>query len=153
VSSTPQVDLSKIRRSHWFAGVGAIVLIVSTFLNWFSVSYSVGPGLSVSAGISGNDALDVIPWIVWLSALGVLALIGIELFRPDVDVSDYAGMATAVAGGICALLILYRIVFTPGPSISTAIGHLSVDPAFGIFVALLASVAIAYGGYLRLQES
>ncbi|HET7573726.1 MAG TPA: hypothetical protein VFJ99_01285, partial [Solirubrobacterales bacterium] len=54
----------------------------------------------------------------------------------------------AVLGGISALLILYRVISPPDGGFE----GVDVSPALGIFLALLAAIGIAYGGYRAMQE-
>src|SRR4051812_50051231 len=54
----------------------------------------------------------------------------------------------AILGIVSVLLILYRIINPPDADFS----GVSVDPAVGIFLGLIAAAGIAFGGYRAMQE-
>ena len=148
-------SLGDIPRSIMISGIGAIVLIISIFLNWYSVSVNFGGisglgGGSVSASASGHSATDV-AWIVFLLGIVALAAWIVELYAPTVELPVPAWQIAIVAGGISILLILFRMVSKPGGDVSGT--GISVSLAYGIFVALLAAIAVTAGAYLRMQES
>jgi hypothetical protein len=148
------MDVDKLSSGEKVTGVSAALLFIFMFFDWFSVEVSGGSGAftaSATAGGSAWDALDFIPIVLVvtiLAALGVALLrLTDSVFEPPVP----ANAVVSVLGGLSVLLILYRIVDTPGGG---SVPGLSVDvsPAFGIFLGLLAAAGIAYGGYRAMQE-
>ncbi len=148
------MDADKLGTGEKIAGVSAILLFIFMFFDWFTVEVSGGNGLfeaSASAGGSAWDALDYIPIFLLIAivvAVGVAVLrLTDSAFEPPVS----ANAVVAVLGGISVLLILYRIVDTPGGG---SVPGLSVDvsPAVGIFLGLIAAAGMAYGGYRAMQE-
>jgi hypothetical protein len=149
-----QMDVDKLSTGEKVAGVSAVLLFIFMFLDWFTVEVSGGSGVftaSASAGGSAWDALDFIPVILMIAiiaAIGVAALrLTDSVFEPPIS----ANSVVAVLGGISVLLILFRIVDTPGGG---SVPGLSVDvsPAIGIFLGLIAAAGITYGGYRAMQE-
>jgi hypothetical protein len=136
---SPSFDMSTISRNTWIAVGGAVVLLISPFLDWYSVS--VGP-FSVSA--SGTKATDV-AWLVFLCAVAALVAIGIELFAPQVALPVTTSQIVIGAGVVATLLVLFRMVSKPG-------GYSGIGLAYGIWIALIAAVVTAVGGYLRLRD-
>jgi hypothetical protein len=66
------------------------------------------------------------------------------VFEPAISMNA----VVAVLGAISVLLILYRIISPPDSGIS----EISVDPAVGIFLGLIAAAGITFGGYRAMQE-
>lgn len=133
------------------AGVSAAVLAVSLYLNWFGIEVS-GPGGSV--GLSGGNAwesLDFVP--IFLAATVILCLLSIVMRVTDLDyrLPASANAWLAMLGVASALLVLIQIVDPPDFG---EVSGLSLDATLelGIFVALIAAIGIALGGYLAVRE-
>lgn len=135
---TPAFDPASVPRSVWISAGGAAVLLFSVFFTWYKADF--GP---VSVGASGWEAVDAAK-LVFLLALVVLAAWVIELFVPTVTLPVPASMIALGAGGIAALLVLLKIVDKPADGVGLG---------WGIFLALLAAIAAAVGGYLRMNEA
>lgn len=146
----------RLRRGEAIAAGSAIVLLASTFLQWFGAE----PGpyntlqLIVLLGYGGTawQSLDVLPWfllVVVLVSLGTAALsLRGSRWRPALP----PNAAVAVLGGLAALLVLLRLVFAPDYG---AIEHISIESniELGAWLALAAACGIAYGGYRALGEA
>lgn len=147
------MDLDRLSTGEKIAAGSAIALFIFMFFDWFSVDISGTGGLVAGVG-SGNawDWLDVIPiilLIVIVAAIGVAVVrISDAVFEPEISMNA----VVAALGGIATLLILYRIIDTPGNSGSAGGISVDVNPALGIFLSLIAAVGIAYGGYRAMQE-
>jgi len=147
-ASGSSFDASQVSRATWIAGGGALALLISVFLDWYKIEFS---GLDLgSAGGSGWETTDLAK-IVALLALAALVIIGIELFAKDVTLPFPASLALIAIGGLATLIVLLRIIDKPGPDIPSGAG-VDIGLGFGIFVALIAAVAVAVGGYLKMQE-
>jgi hypothetical protein len=164
--SGPQAfDLSAVPRSVMISAIGAIVLLISVFLDWYTVSVSVSgvpsallQGLSRSASASGTDATNVANLVALLAVVAIAAW-GIELFAQNVKLPFPAWMIAGGAGALSVLLVLFRIVSKPGGanSLNFSFGnagglHVDVSTAFGIWLALIAAVAVTVGAALRMRE-
>jgi hypothetical protein len=147
------MDLTKLGVGEKIASASAIALFIFMFFDWFDVEVSGGGAFSSGAVGSGSawDALDNIPIFLLITIVAVLAVAALRLTDSSYEPPFPANTAVAILGGISVLLILYRIVDTPGGG---SFGGISVDvsPAFGIFVSLIAAAGIAYGGYRAMQE-
>ena len=141
------MDVDRLSTGEKIAGVSAILLFIFMFFDWFTVSADNG-FVSVSVGGSAWDALDVIPIILMVAIIAAVGVAVVRLtdavFEPAISVNA----VVSVLGVVSVLLILYRIINPPDSDFS----GISVDPAFGIFVSLLAAAGIAYGGYRAMQE-
>jgi hypothetical protein len=140
------IDFAAVPRSVWISLGGAVVLLISVFFNWYTASAG---GFSVSA--SGWDTTDVAK-LVFLLALIAGAAWVIELFVPTVDLPFPAWMIAGACGALAALLVLFRIVSKPHAGEIKAAG-ISYGTSFGIWLALIAAIAVVVGAYLRMNES
>jgi hypothetical protein len=155
--SASSMDFSAVSRSVWISAGGALVLLISVFLNWYTASASIkiaNVSQSYSASGSGWDS-GTTAKLVALLALIALAAWVIELFVPTVDLPFPAWMIAGGAGAISVLFVLFKVVSKPGGNISVdAPGiHASVGTAYGIWIALLAAIAVVVGAYMRMTES
>jgi hypothetical protein len=150
-ASVTSFDFASVSRSVWISLGGAVVLMVSVFFSWYSVSVkNFG-----STGIKGWDATDVAK-LVFLLAVVAIAVWCIELFAPQVALPFPAWMIAGGAGGLAILLVLFRIVSKPGGSLNSSFAKalgVSVGTSFGIYLSLIAAIAVVVGAYLRMNES
>ncbi|MGV1047394.1 MAG: hypothetical protein ACOYD4_02560 [Solirubrobacterales bacterium] len=146
------MDLNKLGVGEKIASVSAIALFIFMFFDWFDVEVSGG---GASSGVLGSgtawDALDNIPIFLVITIVAALAVAALRLTDAAYEPPFPANVAVAVLGAISVLLILYRIVDTPGGG---SFGGISVDvsPTFGIFISLIAAAGITYGGYKAMEE-
>jgi hypothetical protein len=147
------MDVDRLSTGEKIAGISAILLFVFMFFNWFSVDVS-GTGGLVTGNGSGNawDWLDVIPIFLMIAIVAAVGVAVIRLtdavFEPEISMNA----VVSILGGLAVLLILYRIIDTPGGSASYGGVSVDVSPDVGIFLGLIAAVGIAYGGYRAMQE-
>ena len=148
------MDIARLSRGEKIAGVSAVVLFIFMFFDWFTVSVS-GAGGAFSTGALGAgsawDALDNIPIFLVFTILVVLAVVALRLSDSTYEPPISANAVVAVLGAISFLLILFRIVDTPGGG-SFAGVSVDVSPTFGIFISLIAAAGIVYGGYEAMKE-
>jgi uncharacterized membrane protein YhaH (DUF805 family) len=144
------MDVDKLSTGEKIAGVSAILLFIFMFFDWFSASID-GNGLFDSVSIGGNawDTLDFIPIVLVVTILAALGVAALRLTDSDFEPPVSANAVVAVLGGLSFLLILYRIIDAPGDS---DVAGVSVDPALGIFLSLIAAAGIAYGAYRAMQD-
>ena len=144
------MDVDRLSTGEKIAGIGGVLLFIFMFFDWYSVDVSNGLLSASATGGNAWDWLDVIPIILMLAVIAAVGVAVIRLtdavFEPAVSVNA----VVAVLGGISVLLILFRIIDTPGEDFPG--GTVDVNPALGIFLALVAAIAIAYGGYRAMQE-
>jgi hypothetical protein len=148
------MDVDKLSTGEKIAGVSAVLLFIFMFFDWFSVEVSGGSGVFAASAVGAGsawDALDFIPIVLVVTILAALGVAALRLTDAAYEPPISANAVVSVLGGLSVLLILYRIVDTPGGG---SVPGLSVDvsPALGIFLGLLAAIGIAYGGYRAMQE-
>ena len=122
-------DPATVPSSRWLAGGGALVLLISLFLDWFGAG-----GYSET----GWDALDG-DKLVGLFALVALVLIGLELFGATLSLPVDPSLVVLACGALSLMIIVLRFI------------DLS-NFKYGIFIALLAAIALTVGGWLELQN-
>jgi len=141
------MDVNRLSTGEKIAGVSGVLLFIFMFFDWFTASASNGL-FSVSVGGNAWDALEVIPIFLMIA---IVAAVGVAVIRLTDAVFEPAismNAVVAVLGAISVLLILYRIISPPDSGIS----EISVDPAVGIFLGLIAAAGITFGGYRAMQE-
>ena len=141
-------DLSKLRTGERIAAAGGVLLFILLFFHWYEVSVGVA-GFSISGGVSAWDAFSVIDiylLIVSLVAVGLAALTATQR-TPALPVT--AAVITTAVAAFGTLLILFRIVDTPGLGLPSQI---DVSPTFWAFAGLVVCAGITYGGYLSMRD-
>jgi hypothetical protein len=167
--STAGFDFSRVSTGAWVSGGGALILLLSVFFSWYtgkvtvsgSISGVLGNSLgSRSSSVSGWDATDLAK-LVFLLALIALAVWIVELFVEGVDLPVHAWSVAMVCGAVSILIVLYRIVEKPTGGFPTsgsfslgAAGKVSwsVSAAWGLYLALLAAIAVVVGAYMAMKE-
>lgn len=152
------MDFSRLDRRRTLVGaVASLLLIVSVlFLPWFELT-DVPERAEQNAWLCGEGefsctAWETFPVLRWLLLLAALApaILGWILIRGH-KLSYPPGEMTMVAGFAAFVLISYNgIIDKPSPADGIEFG---TSLAWGYWVALLATVAIAIVGFLRSMES
>ena len=129
---------------------GAVLLIVM-FLPWYGVEVSVAD-VSLSEDANAWQTLSFIDILLFLCAL---VAIGVPVARSaGVLPAELPGPLLVLAvGALALLLVLFRLVDIPAPDVPT-VAEDSVDFSrkVGVFLALIASAGIVYGGWRSNAE-
>jgi hypothetical protein len=147
------MDLSKLRTGQMVAAIGGVVLLIALlFLNWYGVGGSVDTpfgDISVGADFGAWDGQEFLGTIANLIILAAgIAAVGLALLTATsrtVALPVAASALTAGLGIAAVVMVVMRILFQPGP-------NEVVDLKFGIFIALIGALAVAYGGWQSMQE-
>jgi len=135
--------------------VAAILLFVFMFFTWFGAEVSGSAGTikfgGVGAGGSAWQCLEVIPIFLMLAVAVAVGAAILRLLGSDWEPAVPPGAAVTATGLLAVVLILFRIVSPPGFG---EFGGVTVDATLqvGIFLGLLAALAIAYGGWRAMAE-
>jgi hypothetical protein len=147
------MDLSKLRTGELVAAIGGIVLLFSLlFLNWYGVggtvdtpfgSFSVGGDFGAwdHQGFFGTIA----NLLILAAALTAIMLAVITATSRTIALPVASSAVTAGLGITAVVMVLARMLLQPGP-------NGSVDLKFGIYLALIGSVAIAWGGWRAMRD-
>jgi hypothetical protein len=145
------VDFSRLRGSEIIGAAAGFVLVISLFLEWFSLTdtpervqqqdYICGTGnLSCSAW----DTFPLLRILLVLAALAPIILA--YLVVTDATLSWPAGELTTIVGFAAITLILYNgVVSKPG--------EFGISLSYGYLIALLAALGLVIGGGMRTLES
>jgi hypothetical protein len=150
------MDTSKLGRSEIIGMVAAAVLVLSLFLEWYSLS--TDPSVVQRGGDPGNwacgvgdsscsgwETFPILRWLLLAAAAAPFILSWI-LIRGH-SLSWPRGELTAIVGLTAFVLIAYvGIVDKPQDG-------LEIGLAFGYWLALLASIGIFVSGGFRAAES
>ena len=144
------MDLSKISRGgQIFAGAG-IVFLVASFLPWYSLDYGgfqgVG-GISDSANAWGDVGF------LWGSLWALLLLGGaVLLILPafGVQVPKLPAVAFLAVGALATIFTVLKLLI--GEDDAPELG-ITIDASFGLYLAIIAAAAAAFGGFLMFRES
>jgi hypothetical protein len=160
-SSAPAAsfDFAAVPRSVWISAGGALVLLISVFFSWYTATASVSlpGGGSISRSVSGSgwDSGDGAK-LVFLLALVILVAWAVDLFADSVTLPFPAAMVALVLGAAALLVCVIKFFSKPGGSDLTTLGgtlHISVSVAWGLYVAILAAIAVIVGAYMHMNEA
>ncbi len=162
------MDTSRIGQGQMIAAIAAIVLFVVMFLSWYSVEglsddaqeqaeaaieLAEEQGIEVPEGaqdavddassISAWDAFDLIKIVMLLTIAAAIALAVMTAMGSAVSLPVAMSAIVAGLGILTTLLVLYRLIDPPAEGL---------DRSYGVFLGLIASGAIAYGGWRAMEE-
>lgn len=147
-------DTTRVRLGDLVAGISGLVLFISLFLDWYSASVKGPLGGSVSGGVSGWEVLsfiDILLFIVAIIAIGIAVARMANAFPRNVPATP--GLVVLAAGALAVLLVLFRLLVLPGDvGDINDIPGVDVSRSFGIFLALLAAIGVAAGGWMTWNE-
>ncbi len=129
------MDFSKLTKADQIIGGSGILLLIASFLSWFSFSLA---GFSASA--NGWDVGFLWGRLPVLVVLAMIVWIGLRRFS---SVSLPAEIAPLyLAGGAIALLPLLKLL----------VGESGLSRSFGLMLAAITGVGVAFGTYLKFLE-
>jgi len=138
------VDLNKLTTSDKIIAGSGILLFIAYFLPWFKVDNGLGNSVNFSGGDVGF-LWSTFPMLLGLIAAGVV--IASKMF--DVKLPELPipwGQAFLGLGALAALLVLLKLL------IGESVFGFDLDRAFGLFIAAIAAIGLAAGGFLKFQE-
>jgi hypothetical protein len=150
------MDFSKLRTGELVAAVGGLIVLVAMFaFDWYEISgfggliEQFGEAVGVETGIKAWDGQGffgtIANLVILAAAVAALALAILTATSRNVALPVAASAITAGLGIGAVVMVLLRMVFQPGP-------NEVVDLRFGILLALIGAVIIAYGGWRSMQE-
>ena len=142
------MDTSKISFGEMIAGVGGLLLFLFMFLKWYGVE---ADGVELVAG-NAWESFGFIDLLLFLAALVAAAVAALRAAGKLPALPIPAGQIVAIAGAVAVVLVLFRLIFTPGGGEEVAGVEFDVTRKLGVFLGLLASAAIAFGGYTAMNE-
>jgi hypothetical protein len=129
------------RTGELLAWLGGLVLTLSSFMGWYSVSGDLRGRLSVLGWNTGT-----IGKLVFVIGLAVLILLGLRAFGVELPPSIPDGMVIAGLGLTATILVLIRLIDIP-EKFQPAVGR-----GIGLWISLLASLLLIVAGLLKSAE-
>jgi hypothetical protein len=130
------------------AALAALGLFVSMFLPWYDKTDTVvvhGAAKATQTSLSAFQAFSFVEAAVLLVSAGVLTMLFARAERRVFQLPGGDGVIVLIAGGWTALLIFYRLLDKPGLQGNERVTS-TVGVEWGIFIALLLALAVAYAG-------
>jgi hypothetical protein len=138
------MDINKLTTADRVVGISAIVFLIAFFLPWYGVD-DVGSDSGASYLLTG--------WIPLLLAAGMVTVIVLTRFTttalPKLPLPW--GQVFLIAGAVIAVLVLLRTIIPSDVEIPFS-DDFTLDRMFGLFIALLAAIGLAVGGFLKSKE-
>jgi hypothetical protein len=137
------VDLTKLSTADKLIAGGGVAYLIFMFLPWYGLSGGSNSGWDYFLG-------GVLPLL--LIAV-MVAHVLITAMAPDTKLPDLPlpwAQVHLIAGVAAVVLVVLRLLI--GSSIDTAFVDVDLDRKYGLFLAVLAAIAVAAGGFLKYQE-
>lgn len=141
------MDLNKLSTADRVIGGAAILFLIAMFLPWYGLDF----GEFGSASNSGWDYFltGIIPLLL---AIVMVAQIVVSKFTttklPEIPVPW--GLVHLIAGAVIAVLLVLRTVI--GADEGSGGFEVDLDRMWGLYVALVAALALGVGGFLKSKE-
>jgi hypothetical protein len=148
------MDLAKLRRGELIAAAGGLLLLIALFfLDWYSAGTSVTLPLGTTVSVSGDfGAWDgegffgfIANLVILAAAVSAVGLAVLTATSRTIALPVAASAITATLGIAAVVMVLLRMLFQPGP-------NELISLKFGILLALIAAVIVAYGGWISMRE-
>lgn len=154
------MDTSNLGRGAMIAGISGVLLFIVMFFSWFGApdevddviqqSQQLGEQLGIdTGGVSDVDttanawqAFDFIDLILLLAVIVSVGLAVMTLMGASASLPVAGSALTCGIGALSLLLVLYRILDPPEDA----------SREIGVYLGLLATAGITFGGYLGMQE-
>lgn len=149
------MDTNRLGRGELIAAVSAIALLLIMFIfSWFGVGGDLGDQASAAGEETGANAWEVFSLIDIVLFITILVAVGLAVMTANaqsVNLPVAASALTAGLGILSVVLILFRIIFPPGPDVPAGF-EIEITRSIGVFLGLIAAGGIAYGGWKAMQE-
>ena len=148
------MDVNRLGRGEKIAAVSAIALLLIMFIfSWFGIDASAGT-FSASAGANAWESFGLIDLILFITVVAAIALAAMRANGQQVDLPVSPAAVVAGLGILSVVLVLFRIISPPDFGLGDLIdlGGGEVTRKIGVFLGLIASAGIAYGGYEAMQH-
>ena len=152
------MDTANAGRGTLIAGVSGVLLFIFMFFSWFGVDVesAIPAGIpedianqaieesGFDTTVNGWDAFSIfgVEGILILAMLAAIGFAAIDLGGASVSLPVAGSAITTGIGALAFLLVLYRLINPPD----------DLGREIGIWLGLLATAGITYGGYEGMQE-
>ena len=129
------------RTGELLAWLGGLVLTLSAFMGWYSISGDLRGNLAVLGWHTGT-----IGKLVFAVGVVVLLLLALRAFGVELPPSVPDGFVIAALGLVATILVLIRLIDIP-ESFQPTVGR-----GIGIWLSLLAALLLIVAGLLKSGE-
>jgi hypothetical protein len=141
------VDAGRLSRGELIAGIAGLALFIFMFFSWFgspSIAGDALDGVVIDLGLTANawQAFDFIDLVLLLTVIVSVGFAIAAAAAKNVNLPVAGGALTAGLGIIATLLVLYRIIDPP----------FNAGREIGVWLGLIASAGVAFGGWTAMQE-
>ena len=141
------MDLTRLRTAERIAGIAGIALILIMFIfDWFGANFAGVSGV-VTANAWGSYGFTDI--VLFITALAGIALAYLSATRQSVALPVAASAIVTALGILSLILIVISIISPPDLGFTGRVDH---TREAGVWLGLIATAALTYGGYLAMQE-
>lgn len=139
------MDLSKLSTGDKVLAGSGLALFIFSFLPWFGVDGYSGSGNGWDVGFFTG----ILPALIGLALLGYVV---VTKMAEGVSLPDGVPYPLVVLGlaALAALLVLLRLII--GYKVGGGFAEFKLDRKYGLFLATLAALGLAGGGFLKFQE-
>ncbi len=130
--------MRRVRTGEIVAGVAGGVLLLSLFLEWYTVR-------GRADGLTAWSAFSFVDLLVCLVALLGIALAVSQVVGRGPALPVAIGVITTTLALAATLLVLYRILNQPGPNDAIGVGA-------GAWIGLAACLGVFLGAWLSLSD-
>lgn len=147
------MDVNRLSRGEKIAGIAGALLFVSSFLAfWAKVEVEGFQGLGGgSARFNGWEAYGIHVDIAFILGLVTLVWVGLRAADTNLNMPVPSGTVLAGLGGLTLVLMLIALLTGPADG-GVAVAGIEVSRGPLLFVGIVLAAAMAYGGYLAMQE-
>lgn len=124
-----------------FTWVAGLVLAVSAFTDWYAGADSVGPTIGVIGWHTGT-----LGKLVFFVGLAVVALVALEEAGIQLPPTVPESLLVIALGSLSTIFVLIRLISIPDQFLPAG------GRGIGIWISLLASLAVIAAGLLRASE-
>ena len=132
------MDLSRLSTAHKIAVGGAVVLVVAMFLPWYKVDFGGFGSVSANAWDAG-----ILAWGACVAGIAAGVILAMKAMgTKDVTAGGKSAEQIAMILGIAAFVMAVLRLITE-----------STAAAFGMFIGIAASAAVAYGAWAAAKQA
>jgi hypothetical protein len=154
------MDTGNVGRGALIAGVSGAALFIIMFFSWFGVDVSEAfeipanvpediaeqaaeqSGVNLDTNFNAWESFDFIDLILLLAVIVSVGVAAIDMTGASVSLPVAGSAVVTGIGALAFLLVLYRLINPPS----------DLGREFGVWLGLIATAGITYGGYVGMQE-
>lgn len=142
------MDFTYLNRGERIAGVaGALLILIMFIFNWFAVK-----GLEQLGGLDAWESYSFTDIVLFITALAAMALALMAASDTDVGLPVALSAIVTALGIISVILVLISIINPPSYDVPFTDQSVDTTTQVGVFLGLVAALAVTAGGYLSMQE-